>query len=71
MEDVREIIICNRADNNALRAEDLGGYPPHGADPGGVPPLGGTSNSGEAPKETTGWGTVIPTDRGGAKGSGD
>ena len=35
-----------RAGDTAILVEELGGEYPHGAEPGGVPPLGGAENHG-------------------------
>ena len=65
LEDVGLILRHGFSGNTAPRVRDLGGDPPHGADPGEVPPLGGTSNNWETPEATDGWGMgVIPGNRG-------
>ena len=46
----------------------MGNDPPHGADPGGVPPPGGEAAHRKTPKDVTGWGMGLPSDRGGPSG---
>ena len=70
-EDFGTILCHGRAGNTDLWVVDLGGEPPHGADPGGFPPLDGEANNEESTGATSGWGMGVTTDRGGAKGGGD
>ena len=68
-EKVGEILNFSHSGDTDLQYKDLGGKPPYGADPGGVTPLDGAANNGEAPKSMSGWGLAIIPDNGGAKGS--
>ena len=59
-ENVRDILYCVSAGDTYLRVGYFGGDPPHGADPGGVPPPGGAENHRESPKATAVWGLAVP-----------
>ena len=70
-EDVTEILNIGCAGNTTVWVRDLGGNPLRVADPGGVPPPGGTANHREYPEDMAGWGMEIPSDSRVAKGGGD
>ena len=70
-ENVRETLCCVNAGDTYPWVGYLGGDPPHGADPGGVPPPGGAENHRESPKATAVWGLAVPPDIGDSNGGGD
>ena len=69
-EDAGEIICCGHVRDTYIWVGDLGGDPPNGKEPEGIPPLGGEEYHGKATEDMDIWERGKPPNRGGAKGSG-